>query len=52
VLADVLASYVSVAAAERDYGVVVREHDGRYELDRAATEAARAARVRSEGVSA
>ena len=51
VLADVVASYVSVAAAERDYGVVVREHDGRYELDRAATEAARTARVRSEGES-
>jgi len=54
VLADVAASYVSVAAAERQYGVVVRAQEGRYALDTAATDVARTARARAprEGGSA
>jgi N-methylhydantoinase B len=41
VLNDVISRYVTVAAAEEQYGVVVRPEDGTYVLDRAATEAAR-----------
>ena len=41
VLDDVLDGYISAGTAERDYGVVLTEGGA---LDRAATEAARAAR--------
>jgi len=36
-LADVRSGYVSVEAARRDYGVVIRQQGRRFELDRAAT---------------
>jgi N-methylhydantoinase B len=41
VLADVRAGYVSLEAAERDYGVVIRRSGRRLELDRSATVALR-----------
>ena len=41
VVSDVAESYVSAAAAEERYGVVVRQEGGTYALDRAATETAR-----------
>jgi len=41
VLADVRSGYVSLAAAERDYGVVVRQQGRIFELDLAATAACR-----------
>ena len=37
VVADVRAGYVSLEAAERDYGVVIQQQGRRYELDLAAT---------------
>ena len=37
VLADVASGYVSVEAARRDYGVVIRQHGRRFELDGDAT---------------
>ena len=37
VLADVRAGYVSVEAAQRDYGVVIQQRGRRFELDGAAT---------------
>jgi N-methylhydantoinase B len=42
VRADVIEGYVTVAAAERTYGVVLRETDGGWEIDRAATDKQRA----------
>jgi N-methylhydantoinase B len=42
VLGDVRSGYVSVDAAERDYGVVIRQFARRYEIDRDATTALRA----------
>jgi N-methylhydantoinase B len=42
VLADVRSGYVSVEAAEREYGVVIRQAGRRFELDVAATNALRA----------
>jgi N-methylhydantoinase B len=41
VLADVRSGYVSLEAAERDYGVVIRQHGRRFELDIKATQARR-----------
>jgi N-methylhydantoinase B/oxoprolinase/acetone carboxylase alpha subunit len=37
VLADVRAGYVSLEAARRDYGVVIRQQGRRFELDLEAT---------------
>ena len=37
VLADVRSGYVSLEAARRDYGVVIRQHGRRFELDIEAT---------------
>jgi N-methylhydantoinase B/oxoprolinase/acetone carboxylase alpha subunit len=37
VLADVRAGYVSMEAARRDYGVVIRQQGRRFELDTEAT---------------
>jgi N-methylhydantoinase B len=48
VLADVLAGYVSMEAARRDYGVFIRNDDGDFHIDEARTAQARAAR--REGV--
>lgn len=42
VLADVRGGYVSAAAAERDYGVIVRAQDGEFILDKDAIEKYRA----------
>jgi N-methylhydantoinase B len=42
VLADVRAGYVSLASAQRDYGVVIHQHGRRFELDLPATRALRA----------
>jgi N-methylhydantoinase B len=44
VLADVRAGYVSLQAAERDYGVVIRQQGRRFALDIEATEALRQSR--------
>jgi N-methylhydantoinase B len=41
VLADVRSGYVTIQAAERDYGVVIRQHGRRFELDIDATKALR-----------
>jgi len=41
VLSDVRSGYVSLDAAKRDYGVVIRQHGRRFELDGAATETLR-----------
>jgi N-methylhydantoinase B len=41
VLADVRSGYVSVESAERDYGVVIRQHGREYTIDEPATEARR-----------
>ena len=41
VLQDVTSGYVSVEAARRDYGVVIKAQSRHYELDVAATEALR-----------
>jgi N-methylhydantoinase B len=41
VLADVRSGYISVAAARRDYGVVIHQQGRRFELDEAATAALR-----------
>ena len=41
VLQDVTSGYVSVEAARRDYGVVIKAQSRRYELNVAATEALR-----------
>jgi N-methylhydantoinase B len=43
-LADVRSGYVSLEAARRDYGVVIRQEGRRYELDLEATAALRRAR--------
>lgn len=37
VLADVRAGYVSLEAAQRDYGVMIHQHRRKYELDTEAT---------------
>jgi len=37
VLDDVRAGYVSLEAARRDYGVVIRQQGRRYEIDLSAT---------------
>lgn len=53
VLEDVVDDYVSLERAEKDYGVVIRENDAEildYEIDSAATEAARSA-IRAERTS-
>ncbi|MEP7247324.1 MAG: hydantoinase B/oxoprolinase family protein, partial [Gammaproteobacteria bacterium] len=44
VLRDVTAEYVSVSAAERDYGVVIQSAEGRHTLDKLATQSMRASR--------
>jgi N-methylhydantoinase B len=44
VLADVRGGYVSPAAAQDDYGVVVRRQDEEFVLDAAATETHRQSR--------
>jgi N-methylhydantoinase B len=41
VLDDVRAGYVSLEAARRDYGVVIRQHGRRFELDLQATKTLR-----------
>ena len=41
VLADVRAEYVSIESARRNYGIVVRKHGRRYELDVAASQSLR-----------
>ena len=41
VLSDVRSGYVSLQAAERDYGVVIRQNGREFELDAGATEALR-----------
>ncbi|HZS64370.1 MAG TPA: hydantoinase B/oxoprolinase family protein [Xanthobacteraceae bacterium] len=48
VLQDVIEGYVSLEAAERDYGVVLKQQDGRLRIDGAATAARRSA-MRSVG---
>lgn len=48
VLADVRAGYVSLEAARREYGVVLRPKDRRYELDAAATQLLRTQRAQSD----
>jgi len=42
-LCDVRSGYVSLEAAERDYGVIVHRHDRKFELDLEATRRLRAA---------
>jgi len=49
VLADVRSGYVSVAAAEREYGVIVQQQGRGFELDVAATEELRRARQAEAG---
>jgi hypothetical protein len=41
VLADARAGYVSVEAAQRNYGVVIHQQGRRYEIDFPATESLR-----------
>jgi len=48
VLEDVIQGYVSVAGAERDYGVVIRHHSGGLRLDHQATERLRGERASHE----
>jgi N-methylhydantoinase B len=44
VLADVRAGYVSLEAAQRDYGVIIRQEGRKFELEKAATSEFRLAR--------